>query len=106
MKASFLLLALAIGIGKAQASDAPKAKSAHSPVVRNILSSQLPTRLLTTIKKNYKDYWITDLHRESLNGKVSYYITLENPNQTVKLNTTRTAGWSIFRVVPKDSNNR
>ena len=30
-------------------------------VSRNIISSQLPINLLTELKKNYTQYWITDL---------------------------------------------
>ncbi|HLI94385.1 MAG TPA: hypothetical protein VKU83_12265 [Puia sp.] len=106
MKTSFLLFALALGISRAEASDGAKVVKNHAPApaVRNIVSTQLPSKLLTTIKKNYKSYWITNLYKENLNGKVSYFITLENSDQTVKLNTTRSAGWSIIRVVPKDIN--
>ncbi|HEV2354001.1 MAG TPA: hypothetical protein VGR89_07150 [Puia sp.] len=104
MKTSFLLFALALGIGQAQASDGAKTvkNHAHAPAVRNIISTQLPAKLLTSIKKNYRNYWITDLYTQNLNGKASYFITLENPDRTVKLNATRSAGWSIIRVVPKD----
>src|SRR5579863_1193127 len=102
MKTSILFLILSFGFAQLKAADGAKERE-KSPVVRNILSNQLPARLLTTIKKNYKDYWITDLHRESINGKISYYITLENPDQTVKLNTTRSASWAVARIVPKDT---
>ena len=101
MKQAILLLVLSFGIAQLKAADGAK-EPAKSPAVRNILSNQLPTRLLTVIKKSYKDYWITDLHKENVNGKISYYITLENPDQTVKLNTTHTTGWAVARVVPKD----
>lgn len=106
MKTSLLLFALALGFGRAHASDGSKDHEKNAPAPRNIISSQLPSKLLTSIRKNYKNYWITNLYKESLNGKVSYFITLENADQTVKLNTSRTTGWSIFRVVPKDSDNR
>src|ERR1700761_4333624 len=46
-------------------------------VVHNIVSDKLPTRLLKTIKKEYKDYWITRLYREEANGKISYHNTVE-----------------------------
>src|SRR5580704_13832936 len=101
MKTTILFFVLSLGIIKANAGDGPKARE-KSPAVRNILSNQLPSRLLIVIKKNYKDYWITDLYKENINGKISYFITLENPDQTVKLNTTHSAGWAVARVVPKD----
>jgi len=73
-----------------------------STVVRNILSDKLPTKLLTTIKKDYKDYWITNLYKEEANGKISYHITVENADKTISLSATRASGWSVARVVPKD----
>ena len=101
MKSTILLLVLSLGIAQLKAADGVK-EPAKSPAVRNILSNQLPSRLLTAIKKNYKDYWITDLYKENVNGKISYCITLENPDQTVKLNTIHTSNWAVARVVPKD----
>ena len=103
MKTSILLLALSFGIARAKASDGSKDHEKNTAAVRNIRSTQLPARLLTTIKKNYKDFWITGLYKENLNGKTTYCITLENPDKTVKLNTVHSSGWSIVRVIPKDS---
>src|SRR5882762_7952760 len=74
----------------------------NSTAVRNILSDKLPARLLTTIKKDYKDYWITALSREEANGKVFYHITVENADQVISLSATRAAGWSVERTVSKD----
>lgn len=102
MKTSILFFVFIIGFASVRAGDGVKAHE-KSPATRNILSNKLPARLLTIIKRSYKDYWITDLYKENVNGKTSYYITLENPDQTVKLNTSHTATWTISRVVPKDS---
>jgi hypothetical protein len=101
MKTTVLFLVLSLGFAQLRAADGIKDRE-KSPAVRNILSNHLPARLLTTIKKNYKDYWITDLYKESINGKISYFITLENADQTVKLNTTHSTGWAVARIVPKD----
>jgi hypothetical protein len=95
----FFLLILSFGLVKASGGSDNGEKS---PASRNILSNQLPTRLLTTIHKNYKAYWITDLYKENTGGKISYFITLENADQTVKMNTSHSTGWAIARVVPKD----
>src|ERR1700744_5878831 len=96
MKTSILFFVLFIGFAQVKASDGTTREK--SPAVRNILSTQLPAKLQSSIRKNYKNYWITDLRKESLNGKVSYFITLENPDQTLKMNTTHSPGWSIVRV--------
>jgi hypothetical protein len=102
MKTIIVSLVLFLGITRAQAADGSKSHDRNAPVVRNILSNQLPARLLTTIKKSYKDYWITGLYKEVINGKVAYHITLENADQTIKLNTSHSANWAIARVVSKD----
>ena len=71
-------------------------------VVRNILSDKLPAKLLASIKKEYKDYWITALSKEDASGKISYHITVENADQIVSLSATRASGWAVARIVPKD----
>lgn len=73
-----------------------------APAVRNILSTQLPARLLSPIKTKYRTYWITDLHKVVADGKVCYYMTLENADQALKLNTSHSATWQVSRVVSKD----
>jgi hypothetical protein len=102
MKTTIFSFVLLLGITRAQAAEGPKSRDRNAPVVHNILSNQLPARLLTTIKKSYKDYWITDLYKEVTNGKVAYHITLENADQKIKLNTSHSVNWAIARVVPKD----
>ncbi len=72
------------------------------PAVRNILSTQLPARLQSSIKTKYSTYWITDLYKCTTEGKVCYYITLENADQKLKLNTSHGTNWQITRVVSKD----
>jgi len=79
----------------------PTKKSA--PAVRNILSDKLPARLRTTIKTSYKDYWITALTKEVVNGKISYHITVENADKVVTLSATHATNWSVLRIVSKDA---
>ena len=89
--AAFFLL---IGFTYASASDrAPQSYQYRTG--HNILSSQLPEALLTTIKKDYKDYWITELS-ESGKGKHSeYLITLENADQIVQLSSGDSENWVV-----------
>ena len=77
-------------------------KAAAPAVVHNILSTQLPARLRTPIKTKYKTYWITDLHKVVTEGKICYFITLENPDQTLKLNTSHSASWHVASILAKD----
>jgi len=101
-----IALLLIVGLTNVQAAGgkngvAPSKKS--SAVVQNILSDRLPARLLSPIKKNYKDYWITDLNKKTSNGKVSYCITMENADRKITMNATPSANWSVTRVVTKET---
>jgi hypothetical protein len=102
MKTTILAVVLFLGMSHVRAADGSKDHERSAPVVHNILSNQLPARLLTTIKKSYKSYWITDLYKEVANGKITYYITLENADQKVQLNTTHSINWAVAHVVAKD----
>jgi hypothetical protein len=66
-------------------------------VTRNILSGQLPINLLTDFKKNYSNYWITDLFEMAVNGENVYYLTLEDGDHKVVLKSTGANGWALYR---------
>ena len=96
------LLGITISRAEGGAGKPISNRKAAAPAVHNILSTQLPARLLTPIKTKYKTYWITDLHKVVTEGKVCYFITLENADQTLKLNTNHSAGWQVASVLTKD----
>jgi len=106
MKTSILsivfLLGMTITRAEGGAGNHVSNRKAAAPAVRNILSTQLPARLLTPIKTKYKTYWITDLHKVVSEGKVCYFVTLENADQTLKLNTNHSASWQLASTVSKD----
>ena len=72
-------------------------------VVRNIVSEQLPINLLTDLKKDYNDYWISDLFEIASEDQTTYYVTLENANKKIVLKSDGTSNWSVFSKVKKDS---
>lgn len=47
-------------------------------VTRNISPVQLPVTLQTSLKKDYENYWVSDLFEVSNENGTSYYITVEN----------------------------
>lgn len=109
MKKTILPIVLLMTIGTVQArsidrhlTNEDERSPKKSSSMRNILSDKLPAKLLTSIKKEYKEYWITNLYKEDASGKVSYHITVENADQKVLMSGTRSAGWSVDRVVSKD----
>jgi hypothetical protein len=72
-------------------------------VTRNILSGQLPINLLTDIKKNYGNYWISDLFEMAANNENVYYLTLENGEHKIVLKSSGTNGWEVFKKERKQN---
>ena len=70
-------------------------------VTRNIKSSQLPIQLLLQLKKDYNDYWISDLFE--LNGEDlnNYYITVENADKKITLRSTNNSTWELYERTTK-----
>lgn len=66
-------------------------------VTRNIISTQLPITLLADLKRNYQEYWITDLFEISSDDNSNYYITLQSADQTIILKSSGLQNWQTFR---------
>jgi uncharacterized protein YegP (UPF0339 family) len=64
-------------------------------MTRYISPSDLPLSLQTNLKKNYEGYWVSDLFEVSKNEGTSYYITLENADAKIILNSAGTR-WTVF----------
>ena len=71
-------------------------------VTRNILSNQLPISLLANLKKSYGTYWISDLFEVSSATDASYYVTLQNADQTVVLKSNGASAWEVYRKEKKN----
>jgi hypothetical protein len=70
-------------------------------VTRNIVSEQLPLKLLMELKKNYSGYWISDLF-EVVNGTDDdYYVTLENADEQIILKAKASKSWKLYKKVVK-----
>jgi hypothetical protein len=70
-------------------------------VTRNIVASQLPISLLAEVKKNYGDYWISDLFEMSSDNETNYYITLENGDQKIVLKSADSRNWDVYKKEKK-----
>jgi hypothetical protein len=64
-------------------------------ITRNIQSNQLPLQLLMQVKKDYGNYWISDLFEYSGDGSSNYYITLETADSRVILRSNGTE-WEVY----------
>ena len=65
-------------------------------VTRNIKSSQLPIQLLMQVKKDYGNYWITDLFEFTGDGNSNYYITMENADSRITLRSYDSGAWQVY----------
>lgn len=66
-------------------------------MTRNISSSQLPIALQTTVKNEYTAFWISDLFEIANEEGTSYYITLENADTKLVLQSTNNSAWAKFQ---------
>ena len=65
-------------------------------VVRNITSDQLPLNLLTSLRRDYTAYWITDLFEISTNGETTYYVSIENSDKKIVLKSDDISSWDVY----------
>jgi hypothetical protein len=72
-------------------------------VVRNIVSDQLPISLLAELKKDYAEYWITELFEIATDDQTTYYVTLENSEKRIVLKSQGANFWSVFNKMKKES---
>jgi len=70
-------------------------------VARNIYFSSLPLLLQIEQRKNYKDYWITEIYELANGDGTRYFITLENANKVIKLGSTGTDNWEVVKKQDK-----
>jgi hypothetical protein len=72
-------------------------------VVRNILSTQLPIRLLMDLKQNHPDCWITDLFEVDHDGQTVYYASLENSDLKLTLRSADNSSWETYQKENKET---
>ena len=71
-------------------------------VTRNISSLQLPIILQTELKKEYNNYWITDLFEMSNDYGAEYYLTLEDAdNKTILKSSVGSNAWTVYLKLRK-----
>ena len=70
-------------------------------IVRNILSTQLPINLQSSFKKNYEGYWITELFEFAKSDSNGYYMTIQNADQIITLQSTDGSSWTTFSKAKK-----
>jgi len=94
------VLVLLISSSRAEAAGDTLQKG-QPRTAHNILSTQLPGALLTNIKEEYKNYWITELSEEGKGKRPDYVIVLENADQIVHLRSTGSQSWEVTDTIVK-----
>jgi hypothetical protein len=70
-------------------------------VVHHIPVDHLPILLLTQLKKNYGDYWVSGLYEAAVDGDSHYHLTLENGEQILNLKSVNSTDWSVEKTTRK-----
>ncbi len=71
-------------------------------LVRNIVTNQLPINLMTTVLNNLEGYWITDLFEVAASQSRSYYVTIQNADNTLVLKSEDGGAWQLYKKTRKD----
>ena len=69
-------------------------------IIHHLLSTDLPYNLKKSLRKNYSDYWVTDLFKLETDHGAAYYVNLENGTETVLLNTNEYNVWATYKITP------
>ena len=70
-------------------------------VVHNMLSTQLPLNLQSSLKKEYDGYWITELFEFAKPDSNGYFVTLQNADQKITLQSADGSSWSVYSKAKK-----
>ena len=70
-------------------------------MTRYISSLDLPISLQAGLKKDYSNYWISDLFEVSNSEGTGYYITLENADSKIVLKSTGGESWKTYQKKAK-----
>lgn len=72
-------------------------------MTRNIVSTQLPINLLNELKKDYSNFWISDLFEMATGNETAYYVTIENADFVIVLKSTDATSWELFKKDKKEA---
>ncbi|HLX91909.1 MAG TPA: hypothetical protein VKR32_09515 [Puia sp.] len=73
-------------------------------VQRNVTSENLPIALQSKLKKGYNNYWITDLFENDSCDETNYFVTLENSDNILILQSDGSNSWHPYEKFIKTAN--
>jgi hypothetical protein len=66
-------------------------------LTRNLSPLELPLILQTNLKKDYSNFWISNLFELSDESGTTYYMTVENADTRLVLKSTSEFNWNTFQ---------
>ena len=70
-------------------------------LTRYVSPNDLPLALQGSLKKNFSEYWISDLFEVANNDGTSYYVTVESAESKVVLKASDGKTWDQFSKLKK-----
>ncbi|MEO7393780.1 MAG: hypothetical protein ABIU11_02495 [Chitinophagaceae bacterium] len=70
-------------------------------VTHYVTPVELPIALQNSLKKNYAEYWVTDLFEIAKDGTTNYYITIEKADKKIIMQSSAGTVWNVFRKIKK-----
>ena len=70
-------------------------------LTRYLSPADLSMNLQMNLKKNYHNYWVSDLFEVAKNDVTTYYITVENADSRIVLKSSDSTTWSVFEKTKK-----
>lgn len=70
-------------------------------IAGNLSPVRLPEVLRSEIKKNYSNYWITDLFKYRNADEDGFVITLEGADKVIVLKALGDQGWQVYKTSAK-----
>ena len=70
-------------------------------VTRHVLSTSLPVTLQADLKKDYENYWISDLFEVNDEEGTSYFVTLQKADVSLMLKASSGGSWIEYRKISK-----
>ena len=70
-------------------------------VTRYLSPADMPMHLQTELKKDYNNYWVSDLFEVSKPEGTAYYVTLENADTKLVLKAENGNDWNYYQKVKK-----
>jgi hypothetical protein len=74
-------------------------------LIHHILTTSLPVELQKEIRKNYANYWVSELFQVSTEESTHYFIQIKNADETIVLTSEGNNGWHKYTSCKNNQEN-